>query len=58
MKDLLVAQARSEVGRGETGNLQMMRVSELRKLAHKKGLSADGSREMLIASIKGDEEDA
>ena len=56
VKDLLVAQARSEAKAGDL-DIDMMCVSELRELAHDKGLSVDGSREMLIASIKGDEED-
>jgi hypothetical protein len=29
-----------------------MRVSELRRKAHEKGLNVDGSREMLIAALK------
>ena len=29
-----------------------LRISELRKLAHEKGLNVDGSREMLIAALK------
>ena len=29
-----------------------LRISELRKRAHEKGLSVDGSREMLIAALK------
>jgi len=37
-----------------------MRVSELRKRAHEKGLDVDGSREMLIAALideSGEESD-
>ena len=29
-----------------------MRISELRRIAHKRGLDVDGSREMLIAALK------
>jgi hypothetical protein len=32
-----------------------MRISELRQKVHEKGLDVDGSREMLIASLKGNE---
>ncbi|EJK68761.1 hypothetical protein THAOC_10033, partial [Thalassiosira oceanica] len=38
MKDLLVAQARCETKSNVSGDLGLMRVSELRKLAHDKGL--------------------
>jgi hypothetical protein len=30
-----------------------LRISELRKRVHEKGLNVDGSREMLIAALKG-----
>jgi hypothetical protein len=33
-----------------------MRISELRKRAHEKGLPVDGSREMLIASLEAVQE--
>ncbi|EJK61716.1 hypothetical protein THAOC_17749 [Thalassiosira oceanica] len=57
MKDLMVAFARREgEGSGNGDTLSSMRVSQLRKLAHEKGLSVDGSREMLIDAIKDDEE--
>ena len=55
MKDLMVALARSVASSDKTGDLEMISVSELREMAHKKGLNVDGSREMLIASLKGDE---
>ena len=58
VKDLMVALARSEAASGERGDLDMMCVSKLRRLAHEKGLSVDGSREMLVASIKGDEDES
>ncbi|EJK74479.1 hypothetical protein THAOC_03837 [Thalassiosira oceanica] len=61
MKDLLVAQARREAASGKAGgigDLEMKSVSELREMAHEEGLSVDSSREMLIASIRGDEDDA
>ena len=52
MKDLLVAQARGEKLSGKGGEFSTMRVSELCRLAHEKRLSVDGSREMLITSLK------
>ena len=51
-KDLLVSQARAEKKSSKGDKFSTMRVSELRRLAHEKGLGVDGSREMLIASIK------
>jgi len=57
VKDLMVAQARGETKSSATGDLDMMRVSQLRQLAHDKGLSVDGSREMLIASIEDNGEE-
>ena len=58
MKDLLVSQARGEAASGKTDDVDIMCVSDLRRMAHEKGLSVDGSREMLISSIRGDEEGA
>ena len=54
MKDLMVALARSDTKQpgSSSDKFSMMRVSELRRLAHEEGLGVDGSREMLIASIK------
>jgi len=57
MRDLLAATARGEVRNNETNvhvdnNYNALRISELRKMAHEKGLSVDGSREMLIAALK------
>ena len=55
-RDLLAAVVRGEreevgVG-GENENLfTTMRINELRKKAHEKGLDVDGSREMLIATL-------
>ena len=54
MTDLMVAMARSEKKSSRGDELGMMRVSELRRLANEKGLSVDGSREMLIASLRDD----
>lgn len=56
VKDLMVAFARREGESSKGDELCTMRVSELRRLAHAEGLSVDGSREMLIASIKEYEE--
>jgi len=50
--DFLVARARGERKSSKGNKFSTMRVSELRRLAHEKGLSVDGSREMLIASLK------
>jgi hypothetical protein len=58
MRDLLAAVARGEREEGGTdGNnaevqFSTMRISELRRKAHEKGLEVDGSREMLIAALK------
>jgi len=38
-------------GSGES-RFYSMRISELRREAHEKGLNVDGSREMLIAALK------
>ena len=54
MKDLMISLARREKRSSKGDVLSTMRVSQLRKLAHEKGLSVDGSREMLIASLKDD----
>jgi hypothetical protein len=63
MRDLLVATARGEKivgGSGGDGDdksrFNAMRISELRKKAHEKGLNVDGSREMLIAALKSVQE--
>jgi hypothetical protein len=62
MRDLLVATARGErvvdgsVRDGDESQYSTMRISELRKRAHEKGLNVDGSREMLIAALKSVQE--
>ncbi|EJK57614.1 hypothetical protein THAOC_22322 [Thalassiosira oceanica] len=57
MRDLMVSLARREgEGSSEGDTLSTMRVSQLRHLAHEKGLTVDGSREMLIDAIKESEE--
>ena len=56
MKDLMVALARREGESSKGDTFCTMRVSQLRQLAHEKGLSVDGSREMLIDAIKEHEE--
>ena len=38
---------------GGDSQYNALRISELRKRAHEKGLNVDGSREMLIAALKG-----
>ena len=59
MNDMLTAVVRSETEKSanpagnDENDLLLMRVSELRKKAHKRGLDVDGSREMLIAALKG-----
>ena len=57
MRDLLVATARGErnaVGADDNIDSQYnaLCISELRKMAHDKGLNVDGSREMLIAALR------
>jgi speckle-type POZ protein len=63
--DVLAAVSRGErvVGGGSGGDggdnerhFNAMRISELRKRAHEKGLNVDGSREMLIAALKSVQE--
>ena len=57
MKDWMVSLARREGEESSKGDtFSTMRVSQLRQLAHEKGLSVDGSREMLIDAIKNNEE--
>jgi hypothetical protein len=54
MRDLLVATAKRNVGGADVNvddQYDSLRISELRKLAHEKGLNVDGSREMLIAAL-------
>jgi len=57
LNDMLTAVVRNETeGAAPAGinenDLSFMRVSELRRKAHEKGLNVDGSREMLIAALK------
>jgi hypothetical protein len=57
MRDLLAATARGEVRNNGTNvhvdnQYNALRISELRKRAHEKGLNVDGSRETLIAALK------
>jgi len=55
MSDLLTAVARGKKSTGETapeGDLTFMRVGELRRRLHGKGLSVDGSRETMMALLK------
>jgi len=59
LNDMLTAFVRSEAeyggptGGNDESDLSSMRVSELRRNAHEKGLNVDGSREMLIAALQG-----
>jgi hypothetical protein len=61
MRDLLVA---TVMGEGNVGGADVnvdsqydsLRISELRKRAHEKGLNVDGSREMLIAALEAVQE--
>jgi len=55
LNDLMVSLARREAA-SDTDDVDIMCVSDLRRMAHGRGLSVDGSREMLISSIKQDEE--
>ena len=57
IRDVLATVLRGEkedgiVGGSGGNHFSSMRVSELRKRAHEKGLDVDGSREMLIAALK------
>ena len=55
ISDILTAFARGKNSTGETApedNLKFMRVGELRKELHDKGLCIDGSRETMIALLK------
>mmetsp|Transcript_10867 Transcript_10867/g.26829 ORF Transcript_10867/g.26829 Transcript_10867/m.26829 type:complete len:411 (-) Transcript_10867:412-1644(-) len=56
VKDVLAAMARGKNKSGENStcedHLCTMRITELRKRVHKKGLEVDGSRDMLIAALK------
>jgi hypothetical protein len=59
LNDMLTAVVRSETeyeapaGGTDENDISSMRVSELRRKAHEKGLNVDGSREMLIAALQG-----
>ena len=56
--DILLAVARREIdhaaGARKTNALSAVSISELRRRAHARGLEVDGSREMLILSLKND----
>jgi hypothetical protein len=54
MSDLLVAVSREQnrAGAISENEFNVMRISELRRQAHERGLDVDGSREMLIAALK------
>jgi hypothetical protein len=61
--DVLAAVSRGERVAGGSGgdsddesHFNAMRISELRKRVHEKGLNVDGSREMLIAALKSVQE--
>ena len=60
MTDLLTAMSRGEQREDDTSgnaiiNYNKMRVGTLRKMLHGKGLDVDGSREAMIALLKGNE---
>jgi hypothetical protein len=52
VKDVLVATARKEDKKRDADDIDMMRVSELRRKLHQKGLDVDGSREAMIDALK------
>ena len=62
LNDMLTAFVRSETegatpaGGNDENDISSMRVSELRRKAHEKGLNVDGSREMLIVALKAVQE--
>jgi hypothetical protein len=60
VKDVLVAVARNKKeGRNEViSDLNVMRVSELRRMLNEKGLNVDGSRETMIEALKSSAEDS
>ena len=53
MSDLLTATTRGKMAKGDASEdeLKFMRVGELRKRLHNKGLCIDGSRETMIALL-------
>jgi hypothetical protein len=59
IRDVLAAVSRREKkfggrdGYGSDSRFNSMRICELRRESHKKALNVDGSREMLIAALKG-----
>jgi len=56
LADLLVAMARGKkkyAGVESGDDINFLRISDLRKKLHEKGLDIDGSRETLIATLKG-----
>ena len=59
IRDVLAAVSRREKkfggrdGYGGDSRFNSMRICELRRESHEKGLNVDGSREMLIAALKG-----
>ncbi|KAL7540021.1 hypothetical protein ACHAXR_009848 [Thalassiosira sp. AJA248-18] len=52
LADLLAASIRRDSGGADDHELNAMRISDLRKKLHEKGLNIDGSRETLIATLK------
>ena len=52
IKDLLGAATRKRKSGNKGDRFTMMRVSELRRKLHEKGLDVDGSREAMIAALK------
>ncbi|KAK1742661.1 BTB/POZ and MATH domain-containing protein [Skeletonema marinoi] len=52
VKDVLVATARKEDKKRDADDIDMMRVSELRRKLHQKGLDVEGSREAMIEALK------
>ncbi len=58
VSDVLAAMVRGEMNGGTDGNsgteLSAMRVSDLRWIAHERGMNVDCSREMMIAALRED----
>eukprot|EP00985_Skeletonema_marinoi_P003153 scaffold1305_cov131-Skeletonema_marinoi.AAC.3 len=52
VKDVLVTTARKEDKKRDADDIDIMRVSELRRKLHQKGLDVDGSREAMIEALK------
>ena len=53
--DVLAATERAKKQGGDASDITTMRISDLRKMLHEKGLGIDGSREALISALRENE---